>query len=773
MLWKKLVVCALWCLCAEFAYSVQPYVFGRMDLTTGGLPSAMVASDFNGDGATDFAVVNTLDNTVSVFLGKSDHTFTRTDYAVGPGPVSIAVADFNMDGHPDLVVANQNCADDTCGPGSVSIFINKGDGTFLNSASYSTGMTDAVAVVVADFNGDGEPDLAVANGTYGYAGPGTVSVFLNQSDGTFRHKGDYPAGLGVGGLVAFAPGGNSAPSLAVTNFTALNGVNAIVILRGAGDGSFKGPVSSYPTGLGPIAIVTADLNRDGNPDLAVANRAGNTVSVFLGKPDGTFANRVDLPVTFGPNWLTVGDLNGDHKMDLIVSAGTSEPGGGAVAVLLGKGDGTFLPYAQYITGNNPISIVAADFNGDGYSDVAFTNGDVYRVSILLGKGDGTFPTATKVSTGSLPIAAAAADVNGDGRPDLIVANSGDNTISVFLDNGGTFVLAHTYSVGREPKGIAVGDLNGDHKPDLVVTNSGDNTVSILLGNGDGTFALAHTYSVGAAPYGVAVGDLNGDHTPDVVVANTGNDTISVLLGNGDGTLQPQTIYVVGAGPSSVAIADFNGDGMPDVAVSDSGTPIRIGNPGLVSVLLNEGDGTFGNKTDYPAGYNPQSVVAVDLNGDGKPDLALTTNLDSFGLVAVLIGNGDGTFQPQTTYPEGFAIYSLAVGDFNSDGLADLVVTSSQDSTVFIMAGDGQGGFHVQGTYGTGEAPVSIAVGDFGPKTQAGGPDLAVANFYSDSISVFYNSRLQNRPMWMTEAPAWRRSFDHPEAAMRLSPKGAD
>ncbi len=761
MLWKKLLVAVLWCFCAELAYSVQPYVFGRMDLATGRIPSAIAASDFNRDGATDFAVVNTADNTVSVFLGKSDHTFTRTDYAVGSGPDSIAVADFNSDGHPDLVVANQNCVNNICGPGSVSILINKGDGTFLNSVSYGTGMTDAVAVVVADFNSDGQPDLAVANATYGYAGPGTVSIFLNQGNGTFRHKGDYPAGVGIGGLVAFAPGGNGSPSLAVTNFTALNGVNAIVILRGAGDGSFTGPVNSYPTGLGPIAIVSGDLNGDGNPDLAVANGAGNTVSVFLGRPDGTFANKVDLPVAFGPNRVTVGDLNGDHKIDLIVSAATSEPGGGAVSVLLGNGDGTFQPYVQYITGNDPISIVAADFNGDGYPDVAFTNGDVARVSILLGKGDGRFPTATKISTGSLPIAIAGADVNGDGRSDLIVANSGDNTISVFLNNGGIFALAHTYSVGREPKGIAVADFNGDHKPDLIVTNSGDNTISILLGNGDGSFAFAHTYSVGVAPYGVAVSDLNGDRMPDVVVANTGDDTISVLLGNGDGTLQPQTTYLVGAGPSSVAIADFNGDGMPDLAVSDSETPIKIGNPGLVSVLLNKGNGTFGNKTDYAAGYNPQSVVAVDLNGDGKPDLALATNLDTFGFVAVLIGNGDGTFQPQTTYQEGFAIYYLAAGDFNSDGFTDLVVTSSQNSAVFIMAGDGHGRFHVQGTYGTGEAPVSLAVGNFIPKTQPSGPDLAIANFYSNSISLFNNSQSQPHLAW-TGAPDYGSSFEHPE-----------
>jgi DNA-binding beta-propeller fold protein YncE len=107
----------------------------------------------------------------------------------------------------------------------------------------------------------------------------------------------------------------------------------------------------------------------------------------------------------------------------------------------------------------------------------------------------------------------------------------------------------------------------------------------------------------------------------------------------------------------------------------------------------------------------------------------------------LIGNGDGTFQPQTTYQEGFAIYSLAAGDFNSDGLVDLAVTSSQDSTIFILSGDGHGGLHVQGTYGTGEAPVSIAVGDFIPKTQAGGPNLVVANFYSNSMSVFDNVRM--------------------------------
>ena len=738
------VLCAVFC--AQFAYSAETYVFGRMDVATGTLPSGIVTADFNGDGKQDFAVANFGDNTVSTFIQNSSGTFARTDYTVGSEPAAVAVADFNADGHPDLVVVNNNCSNNTCGPGSVSILINRGDGTFLNPVSYPTGTTDPVAVAVGDFNGDGKSDLAISSATPGSTGgPGSVSILLNQGNGTFLDKGNYPAGTGVGQLVAFNPGGSGTPSLAITNAPTLSN-GSIVVLRGNGDGSFQQPAFLIAAGAQPIGIATADLNGDGNPDLVVANGAGNSVSIFLGRSDGTFgfANKVDYPVPEGPHNVSISDLNGDHKLDLIVSAATSAPGGGAVVILLGNGDGTFQPYKQYLTGNNPISIVVADFNGDGHLDVAFTNGDVYRVSILLGKGNGTFPVAANYSTGTQPIAVAAGDVNGDGLADLVVANYGDNTVGIYLNSGsGTFSLVHTYSVGRQPRGVALSDLNGDHKLDLVVTNSGDNTISVLLGNGDGTFSLAQPYSVGVDPYGLAVNDLNGDQKPDVVVANTGDNTISVLLGNGDGTFQPQTNYVTNAGPSSVAIADFNGDGKPDLAVADSETPIRIRDPGLVSVFLNRGNGTFEAKSDYPAGYYPQSVVALDLNGDGKQDLALATNLDTTGLVAMLIGNGDGTFQPETTYQEGFLIYSLVVGDFNADGHPDLAVTSGQNDTMFILAGDGHGGFHTQGTYGTGDGPYAIAAGTFSLKTTPAGPDLVVANYYSYSLSVFLNVQVHH------------------------------
>ena len=721
------------------ARSAETYVFGRMDVGAGPGPiGGIVAADFNGDGKPDFAVANAGNNTVSIFLQTSTGTFAKTDYTVGSQPVAVAVADFNGDGHPDLVVVNNNCPNGVCGQGSVSVLINRGDGTFLNPVSYSTQATDGAAIATGGFNGDGKPDIAVLNGTYGSTGPGSVSVLLNQGNGTFLYKGNYAAGTGVIDIVAFKPGGTGTPSLAVTNNNPP--ASSVAVLRGNGDGSFQAPVY-YPVGTNAFGIAAGDFNGDGNPDLAVAayTSTGGVVSVFLGRSDGTFASKVDYPVPEGPTNVTIGDLNGDHKLDLIVGAETLYPGGGAVVVLLGDGDGTFQPGVQYLTGNNPISIVTADFNGDGYLDVAFTNGDVSRVSILLGNGNGTFPVAATYRTGRLPIAVAAGDVNGDGWPDLAVANYEDNTVGVYLNNGlGTFTLAHTYSVGQQPRGVALSDLNGDHKLDLVVTNGGDNTISILLGNGDGTFTLAHTYSVGSNPYGLAVGDLNGDGKADVVTANTGDDTISVLLGNGDGTFQTQVTYVTNVGPSSVAIADFNGDGKADLAVADSGTPVRIQDPGLVSVFLNQGNGTFGTKTDYPAGYNPQTVVAVDLNGDGKPDLALATNLDTHGFVAVLLGKGDGTFLGETLYPEGYQIYSLVAGDFNADGHADLAVTSSENDTMFIMAGDGLGGLHTIGTYGTADGSVSIATGRFSPKVGFAGPDIVVGNYYSDTLSVFLN-----------------------------------
>ena len=732
------------CLSAEFAYASQPYVFGRADIPTAVTPDAIATADFNGDGNPDLAVVNYDDGTVSIFLGRADGSLTRSsDYAVGTGPIAIAVGDFNGDGKPDLAVVNQNCQVG-CREGSVSILMNQGDGTFRTSVPYNTG-TDPEAIVVGDFNGDGKIDLAVANDiTEGRPVSGTVSILLNNGDGTFGNRADYPAGSGVGDLTTVDFDGAGKLSLAVINYVSLNGINAVSVLRNRGDGTFQGPVS-YLTGLAPNWVVSADFNHDGNPDLAVTNGADNTISIFLGKPDGTFASKVDYSVPAGPNQMVLGDFNGDHQLDLAVTTSTTDRGGGAISLLLGKGDGTFQNAVAYGTGNDPFAVVAADFNRDGALDLAFINGDVNRVSVLLGNGDGTFPSHVDYPCGNVPVAVAVGDFNSDGFLDIVVVNSADNTVSIFLGRpDGVFIPSGTYPVGLNPSSVAIGDFNGDHHLDLAVTNRGNNTVSILHNRGDGTFVLSGTYAVGDAPSSVAVADFDGDGKLDLVVANAGDNTVSILLNGSHGTFQTPVPYPTGPGPASVFAADWNGDGKPDIAVANGAAPLNGFGPGLVSILLNNGDGTFANKIDYETGPYPVSVVAADFNGDGKLDLALATNLDVYGRVSVLNGNGDGTFQPNVDYEGGFGLYSLVAADFNGDGKPDLAVASNLNDTMFILTHSGAGGFRTQGTYGTGRQPAAVAAGRFASKPAGvlSSADIVVANVASSSISVFLNLPLQ-------------------------------
>ncbi len=272
-----------------------------------------------------------------------------------------------------------------------------------------------------------------------------------------------------------------------------------------------------------------------------------------------------------------------------------------------------------------------------------------------------------------------------------------------------------YPVGTAPRAVASGDFNGDGKLDLVVANSGnpavgdDGNVSILLGNGDGTFQPANNIAAGKSPFSIAVGDFNGDNRLDVVVANNSSNTVSVLLGNGNGTFQTHVDYATatGTGPNSVAVRDFNGDQKLDLAVT---APFNV-----VSVLLGNGDGTFQAHVDYAMGSDARAVALADFNGDGKLDLALAGKFSGGGLISILEGNGDGTFQPPVGYDTAGSLgLSLAVGDFNGDGKLDLVlefVTGLQVG-IGLALGNGNGTFSSGSTPNTGGCPNNPIAADF-------------------------------------------------------------
>src|SRR5208337_2989314 len=303
-------------------------------------------------------------------------------------------------------------------------------------------------------------------------------------------------------------------------------------------------------------------------------------------------------------------------------------------------------------------------------------------SVLLGNGDGTFQPQQTYSVGMFPFGIAVADFNGDGFPDIATANAQSNTVSVLLGKGdGTFQPQQTYAVGVVPRGIAVADFNGDGIPDLVVVNEFDFTVGVLLGNGDGTFQPQQTYPTGnqQQAYFIVVADFNGDGIPDLAVADPlfPHTTVSVLLGNGDGSFGPPQNYAAGSQPLQIVTGDFNGDGIPDLAVSNT--------PDQVSVLLGNGDGSFQPPTQYSAGFDTNGLAVTDFNGDGILDLVVA-NEDAPGTVRVLLGNGDGTFQPQLTYPAGFGPGGVAVADFNGDGVPDVAAVSNNRDTVSILLG---------------------------------------------------------------------------------------
>jgi VCBS repeat protein/flagellar hook capping protein FlgD len=392
------------------------------------------------------------------------------------------------------------------------------------------------------------------------------------------------------------------------------------------------------------------------------------------------------------------------------------------------------PFLSFDAGSAPYSLGIGDLNGDGRLDLAVANFSSHTVSVLLGNGDGTFAPKTDFGVRGYPRSVAIGDLNGDGRPDLAVANACCYVVSVLLGNGdGTFGPRSDFETGGQAISVAIGDLDGDRRPDLAVANHSSDTVSVLLGKGDGTFGSNSDFETGYHPNSVAIGDLNGDGQPDLAVANGGFSldwsTVSVLLGNGDGTFGPKTDFITGPDASSVAIGDLNGDARLDLAVAS-------GTSHAVSVLLGNGDGTFGPKSDFRSGFVPSSVAIGELNGDGRPDLAVANNGYGTHTVSVLLGNGDGTFQPRTAFRTGRYPICVAIGDVNRDGQADLVVANSDAITVSVLLGNGKGGFGSNIELVTGEHPVSLATGDLNADAR---PDLVVANWGDDTVSVLLES----------------------------------
>ncbi|HEU4594438.1 MAG TPA: FG-GAP-like repeat-containing protein [Pyrinomonadaceae bacterium] len=344
--------------------------------------------------------------------------------------------------------------------------------------------------------------------------------------------------------------------------------------------------SPFATGDAPSAVAVGDFDLDGHADLAVTNQGtGDDISILPGNGDGTFGAAINVPLAAGANpaAITVADFNNDGFPDLA----TANSGASNTTVLLNDGSGASFASQDFTTGTNPLSIVAGDWDGDGDTDLAVANFDDDTLNTLKSDGTGVFPTITTFATGDGPRALAVADFNLDGHLDLAIAQQNGQTVPVSLNDGAaTFPIAAGTATGGPPVSIAVADFNLDGFPDAVTANSTAQNVTILLGNGGATFASASNFPVagGSSVNAVAAGDFNHDNRPDVAVVN--GSGVSVLLGNGAGALG--TASVVGAvtgSPATLVSGDFDEDTRPDFAsvnpTADS-APVLLSGCGLAA-----------------------------------------------------------------------------------------------------------------------------------------------------------------------------------------------
>ena len=390
---------------ARSASSHAPSFAEAKSYATAEGPEAITAGDLNGDRKPDLVTVSHSEefveegcpiHVVSVLLNRGDGTFgARRDFPTSGCPLDVAIGDMNGDGKPDLVSANwSDWEDPDAGPSTVSLLLNEGEGTFEPERAYPTG-PGAVSVAVADVNDDGALDVATGSGaSFGCASIATASVLLNRGDGTL------------------------------------------------------GPKHKYRTGRCPT-VALGDLDGDGRPELVTGNEVSNTVSVLHNRGDGTFASRRDYRVE-EPASLSIGDLDHDGRQD--VASATENAGPSAIDVLFNRGRKGFR-HRSYVAGNSSTAVVIDDMSGDGKPDLAYVN-EFDAVSVRVNVGGGSFlPRSSYASLGRAwgPTSLATSDLNGDGRRDLAVANLFSSKVTVFLNTPG---LCNVQRVGGKTLAVA-------------------------------------------------------------------------------------------------------------------------------------------------------------------------------------------------------------------------------------------------------------------------------------------------------------------------------
>jgi FG-GAP-like repeat/FG-GAP repeat len=684
----------------------------------------------------------------------------------------IVSGDFNGDGLPDLAVAN-GARTSAAVNGSVSIFLESTTGAYFFFQSYQLSTTStfpAQGIAVGDVNGDGKQDLVVTfsntSSTAGYV------VFLGNGDGTFASQGVIPIGANNMQPVLADFNGDGHLDMAFPSFN-----NSLVyVLFGNNNGTFTLNNSYSPgTNFGPVSIAVADFNKDGFPDMAIANFSttspgtGTVVSIYYGSSTGTFTLHSNITTTMaGSLGLSASDINGDGWPDLAVMFVPSNTSlvTGTIQLWTNNQTGGFSTQ-QTITGWSAQNVgiapqmVLKDINGDGFPDLVFGSSGGNSINIYYGSNSGIMTFANSIIVGPGPTSNPANVIAGSflsstqTNQSLAVVNNATNTIDVLnptgpqpIQNPLAYVATNTnQNITGQKTFSALVMLNNAE----VIKNQGYGDTWKISSSapsvGNGTFSASPVnYTAGTTALGVVHGDFNKDRFNDVLVSNYGSGTIQLLLNNGDGTFAAQSpISVISGNPIESAVADFNLDGNLDAAT--------ISLNGSISIFLGNGNGTFQAPFGLTAtaGGNFNGLAVGDVNNDGYPDIATYGDAVSCGshIPQMFINNTHGGFKTPTNITTASGSGNgISLADMNGDGYLDMIIAGGCGAPgnpmvagVFLNDGASDPGIFAVGVgYPAAGNPMDWPGGFIiADVNQDGHPDVAMKQRQGNVVNVWFGT----------------------------------
>ncbi len=652
-----------------------------------GEPRHVSIGDLNGDSKPDLVV--TLDFSFAIggrfviLLNDGTGKFSvQSDVLLEGTPSRSVLSDINNDGRLDIIAGLFNGTDQ----GRVAVLLGTGTGFFVHATQspIPTFSRNSAAVVVGDFNEDGNQDFAVPGRLVG------VEIWLG-----FRE--DFLTVFGPGPTVVT---GNSPQWLTVADFNADGHLDLLAddrVVLANGNGSFLPPIVSQ-FAENSVSSFAADVNNDTHVDVVSSGQRG--ITIMLGNGTGNLTrgkSYISGPMIFGSSSTALGDFNQDGKVDLAAT----QPNG--IGILNGDGTGAFNDALRYDTHAPAMrDMVGADFNNDGKQDFAIIGpsfGGVQNpggsaVEVALGDGSGVFTRKSLTSFGVVQLTSVTtADFNSDGKLDLAVTKASDGNISILFNDGtGGFPTdgfsVPSVAVSSALSAIKAADFNNDTKADLIVIVPNTNTYVVLLGTGTGAF----TNIAGGPLQGgfqvlddLDVGDFNGDSKLDLAIVRIGANVVHALQGDGTGHFSDYAVALLTGDPVSVVVRDLNGDGKHDIAVSHS--PIEdFVRQGFITVLISNGTNGFNAATNYRTD-SPGMLGSGDFNADNKPDLVVSSGAIIFGSnsngITFLTNQGNGEFNAPVNVTTAHVSDQVLVADFNDDGKDDVAV-SHQVANVGIL-----------------------------------------------------------------------------------------